>query len=121
MIIPTTEASDRVLGFKIGRKLTAEDYEDVLMPAIDARVKRDGVVRMVMEWADDFAGWELKAMFDDAKLGFSHWNHFSKLALVGAPHGVEWVSALFDRVSKGKIRVFAADEMDQALAWASQD
>ncbi len=118
MIIHTTAGPDKVLGFKISGKLTAQDYETVLMPAIDQRVKRDGTVNVLVEWDDSFSGMEAKAMFDDAKLGFAHWNHFHRLALVGAPHWFDGFAKLFDLVSKGKVKTFEADEFVDALKWA---
>jgi hypothetical protein len=41
--------------------------------------------------------------------------------LVGPPHWVEGFAKLFDKVSKGKVKVFEADEYEQALEWARGD
>lgn len=115
-----TEPTDLVLGFTVSGKLTATDYEDVLMPDIERAVSAEGKVRIVMEWDESFAGWEPKALLDDAKLGFAHWNHFERLALVGSPHWIDGFIKLFDKVSKGKVKVFAAHERDAALEWARE-
>ncbi len=118
MISYTTSADNPVLGFHISGKLTAKDYEDVLMPAIDKRVKSQGKVRVLIKWDHDFKGWEAKAMLDDARLGFAHWNDFEKVALVGAPKWLDFFSRLFDAISKGEVKAFDEDDYDEALAWA---
>ncbi|MBL4616761.1 MAG: STAS/SEC14 domain-containing protein [Robiginitomaculum sp.] len=109
----------KVLAFRVSDKLTAEDYETVLIPKIEERIKRDGKVRLLLEWGEHFEGWQTKAIIDDAKLCFAHWNHFERWALVGAPKWVGVSAKLFDKVSKGKVKLFDAGEVDQALAWAS--
>ena len=118
MIEILENSNDLVLGLKASGKLTAKDYESVLMPAIEERVKRDGKVRLVLEWDDHFEGWQSKAMIDDAKLCFAHWNHFERWALVGAPKWVGASAKLFDKVSKGKVKLFDAKETDAAFEWA---
>ena len=120
MIAYTTTPESPVLGFKVSQKLTAEDYEKVLIPTIEARLKEDGKVRVLIEWGEDFEGWSAKAMLDDARLGFTHWNDFEKLALVGAPHWVDFFMKLFGKVSKGAVKTFDADAYEQALAWAAK-
>jgi SpoIIAA-like len=118
MISYTTANDDAVLGFHVSEKLSAEDYEKVLMPAIEKRIKEKGVARVLIEWDRNFKGWEAKAMLDDAKLCFSHWNDFEKLALVGAPKWVDVFLKLFDALSKGAVKVFGEDDYDLALQWA---
>jgi len=121
MIEVLTESNDKVLGFKVSETLTAEDYETVLMPAIDERVKRDGKVRLVIEWGKHFEGWKSKAIVDDAKLCFVHWNHFEYWALVGAPKWVGVSAKMFDKVSKGKVKLFDAGEIEAAFSWAETE
>ena len=119
MIAYTTTPESPVLGFKVNGKLSAEDYEQVLMPTIEKRIKEQGKARVLIEWGEDFAGWEPRAMLDDARLGFAHWNDFEKLALVGAPRWVDFFAKMFDAVSKGAVKIFDEDDYLEALAWAS--
>ena len=119
MIAYTTTPDSPVLGFKVDGTLSAEDYEQVLMPEIEKRIKAQGKARVLIEWGENFSGWSPKAMIDDARLGFAHWNDFEKLALVGAPKWAGFFARLFDAVSKGAVKVFDADQYEEALAWAS--
>ncbi len=118
MIVCTTLPDDPVQIFTISGKLSASDYEDVLIPRIDEMVKRAGKARVLIRWKEDFKGWEAKAMLDDARLGFAHWNDFERLALIGAPHWVEPFAKLFDAVSKGAVKTFDEGAYEDALAWA---
>ncbi|VAV98172.1 hypothetical protein MNBD_ALPHA06-869 [hydrothermal vent metagenome] len=118
MIERSTNSNDTVLGFKVSDVLSAEDYETVLMPAIEERIARDGTVKLVLEWGENFEGWKTKAIIDDAKLCFTHWNDFERWALVGAPKWVGLSAKFFDKISKGKVKLFKSDEVEQAFAWA---
>jgi SpoIIAA-like len=118
MISYTTASDNAVLGFHVSDRLNAKDYEEVLIPAIEAQIKEQGKARILIEWDDSFKGWEPKAMLDDMRLGFSHWNDFDKVALVGAPKWLDFFIKFFDRLSKGEVKVFADGEYDAAIAWA---
>ncbi|PHS27001.1 MAG: universal stress protein UspA [Robiginitomaculum sp.] len=118
MISYTTPEDRKVLGFHVSGKLSAEDYEEVLMPAIEAQIKANGKARILVEWSDNFKGWEAKAMLDDAKLCFAHWNDFEKIALVGAPKWLDIFLKMFDAVSKGDVKAFEEGRYDQAMTWA---
>ena len=39
---------------------------------------------------ESFEGWELMAMWDDAKFGLQHRNDLGKVAVVGGPTWVKW-------------------------------
>jgi len=118
MISFTTTRDNKVLGFRVSEKLSAKDYEEVLTPAIEAQIKEQGKARILIEWDDSFKGWEPKAMLDDMRLGFSHWNDFDKVALVGAPKWLDIFFKLFDSLSKGEVKAFADGEYDAAMTWA---
>jgi hypothetical protein len=119
MISYTTNSDDTVLGFHITGKLSAEDYEEVLMPAIEAQIEANGKARILLKWDENFKGWEAKAMLDDARLGFAHWNDFEKIALVGAPKWLDIFLKIFDATSKGEVKTFEEGAYDQAMAWAA--
>ncbi len=118
MISFTTTRDNKVLGFRVSGKLSAKDYEDVLMPAIEAQIKDQGKARILIEWDESFKGWEAKAMLDDMRLGFAHWNDFEKVALVGAPKWLDIFFKFFDSLSKGEVKVFDEGQYDAAMAWA---
>ena len=45
-------------------------------------------------WGEAFQGWKSGAIWDDMHFGFKHRNDIAKVAIVGGPRWVEWVTKL---------------------------
>ena len=110
-----TEAD--ILHITANGKLTATDYETVLMPAIDDHIRQVGRARVLLEFGEDFKGWEAAAMIDDMKLGFQHWRDFRRIALVNAPAWMAVFARGLSAICPGECRPFPRDEIDDAWAW----
>ncbi|MCD4732281.1 MAG: STAS/SEC14 domain-containing protein [Bacteroidales bacterium] len=61
-----------IIGFKASGKITGKDYETVLIPAIEAKLKESPKVRLLYYLGSDFTGYDMEAMGDDEKTGFKH-------------------------------------------------
>ena len=89
MIEVLKEFPDNVAAFACRGRLTKADYETVLIPAIEDKLKRHKKLRAYTEIAPDFAaGIELGAFWEDTKFGFSHLFNWERGALVT---DVEWM------------------------------
>ena len=65
-------------------KLTHEDYQR-LVPLLDAALAEVNEPKVnVLFDATEFKGWELRAAWDDFKLGISHGSEFNRVALYGS-------------------------------------
>jgi len=115
-----TEISDLpagVIGFEASGKLHAEDYRDVLLPAIQ-RAAAAGDVR-VMIVIPEFHGLSAGALWQDLKMGVEHLRAWKRIALVT---DVEWMihaTHLFGWMTPGDVKVFPIAERDAAAAWAA--
>jgi len=63
-------------------KITGSDYEKVLMPAIEAKLKTHKKIRLLYELGEDFLGFNTRAIWDEAKLSFGHLREFEAIAVV---------------------------------------
>lgn len=100
-------------------KVTGEDYEKVLVPAIEARLKLHNKIRVLYQIASDFDGYTAEAVWDDAKLGFGHWTAFEKFAVVA---DVQWITnsvKLFRFIMPCPVKVFSNSELAEARAWVA--
>jgi len=70
-----------VLGFEASGKLTADDYTQVLAPALEAAA-RAGKIRILLDFSGDFGGMEAGAIWQDLKMGVRDWNAWERIALV---------------------------------------
>jgi SpoIIAA-like len=108
---------DNVIGFSATGKVTADDYESVIIPAVEALLAHHGKVRFLYHLGAEFAGFEPAAMWDDTKLGLKHLAHWEKMALVS---DVEWIRAavkIFGLAIPGHVRVFRNSELAAAQRW----
>ena len=117
MIERIEDLPDNVLGFSAKGTITAEDYESIIMPAVEAQLQRQPKIRFLYVLGQDFEGFEAAAMWDDAKLGLKHLSDWERIAVVT---DVEWIRAallVLCFTMADHIHVFANAELDAAKAW----
>ena len=104
-----------VTGFEISGRVAAEDFRDVVIPAVE-RAAASGEVRFLIQ-IPGFSGMSGEALWQDLKLGFEHLRTFKRIALVTDVEWIRHLTALFGWMTPGETRVFASAERDEALAW----
>ncbi len=96
-------------------KLTHEDYE-VITPMIDSALSSVDSPRVKALFdVTEMQGWELRAAWDDFKIGLKHGNEFVKVALYGNRQWQEVVAKMGSWFISGEVRFF--DNEAEALAW----
>jgi hypothetical protein len=109
------------IGFEATGKVTKEDYEDVLVPAVAAAMEQ-GAVRLLYVLGDDFESYSPGAMWSDTRLWAGHLKGWERVAVVTDIDWVENGVKAFGWLMPGKIRVFDDDDVDKAKVWlASAD
>lgn len=96
-------------------KLTHADYETIT-PMIDAALSevKEPQVRVLLN-ATEFKGWELRAAWDDFKLGLKHRNEFAKIAIYGNKNWQETIAKIGSWFISGEVKYFENEE--DALTW----
>ncbi len=110
-----------VVGVEAHEKVTAEDYENVLVPAVQAAeaASGNGKVRVLFVAGRDSQGFTTGAVWEDAKLALGQLRHWDRVAVVG--DGV-WVRRAIQGLGwamPGEIRVYESDELKDAQAWVT--
>ena len=111
---------ENVLGVNAKGKVTGEDYDRVLIPAVEDLLKRHKKIRVLYQLGPDFSGFTTEAMWDDAKVGIRHITAFEKIAVVS---DVDWIVAavkIFAFVIPCPVKVFSNEEYFQARAWVTK-
>ncbi|MFT6310631.1 MAG: hypothetical protein ACJAQS_000996 [Porticoccus sp.] len=109
--------SDFFLTFKATGKLTHKDYETIT-PMINsalAGVKQAKIKALVD--CIELEGWELRAAWDDLKLGLKHGNQFMKIAIIGNKRWQEVAAKIGTWLVAGEMEFF--DNEETALDWLS--
>ena len=97
--------------------ITAEDYESVLIPALEQAHKQYGKIRMLYRFESTLGDYTAGALWDDAKVGLKHLAHFEKIALATDNRVIASSIKALGFLMPGEVRVFALDEMTAATAW----
>ncbi len=109
-----------VLAVRASGEVRREDYEQVLIPAVAAKVKAAGRIKLLYILGPEFAGMTAGAMFDDAKLGVFHMGDFARVAVVT---DVEWIRAsikIFAPLTRSPVHVFSMGKLAAATAWIAE-
>jgi hypothetical protein len=106
-----------VIGFKIHSRLSADDYQQVLSPAL-ADAAQAGPLRCVLV-VEEFHGMTPEAMKDDVKLGLEHLRGWKRIAVVTDIAWMTHLTNLFGWMIPGETKVYPLAELDTAISWAA--
>ena len=108
---------DNVLAISGKDNITGEDYESVIIPAIEAKVETHGKIRLLYHLAPEFTGFDAAAMWDDTTTGLKHFTDFEKIAFVS---DVEWINHMVSAVGfliPCPVKVFSGNRLEEAGYW----
>ena len=106
------------LSLKAVGKLTHEDY-NTINPLIDSALEgvKDPKVTVFID-GSELEGWELRAAWDDFRLGLKHGNEFDKVAIFGNKKWQEYTSKIASWFVSGEVKFF--DDSAKALEWLQE-
>ena len=117
MIELLSEYPDNVVALRGHSKVTGEDYERDLIPAIEEKLKLHKKIRMLYHLGGDFSGYTAAAMWDDAKVGLQHLTAFEKIAVVTDTHWVSEAVKVFGYFIPCPVRTYDNNQLTEAKAW----
>jgi hypothetical protein len=106
-----------VIGFEASGQLRAEDYRDVVLPAL-VRAAETGDVRFVIA-IRDFSGVSGGTLWQDLKMGVEHLRAWKRIALVTDIEWMRHLTALFGWMTPGETKTFSVAQLDEAIKWAA--
>ncbi len=111
---------DNVIGVTAGGKITGTDYETVLMPAVAAKLKTHKKIGFLYQLGETFTGYDLSALWDDAKIGLEHFSAWEKVALVSDHEMINSFARFFSHIVSCEFRIFKNAEIEAAKTWISK-
>jgi hypothetical protein len=99
-----------VVGITARGRVTREDWDDVLLPAIDEALRRHEKVRLYYEIASRYpgAGWDALDLATD---------RLERIAIVSDAAWVKWVTTALSFLIAGDVRIFTKEEEEDGLSW----
>ena len=117
MIKELTGLPAGVIGFEVADTIKAEDYRDVVLPALE-RAAASGEVRFVIVMPE-FHGMSGGALWQDLKVGVEHFRAWKRSALVT---DIEWMihmTTLFGWMTPGEVKTFPLADRPAAISWVA--
>jgi SpoIIAA-like len=105
-----------VAGVAKGR-VTRRDYEEILVPAVEAAFQRQSKVRCYYELGRDFAGMDAGAVWEDLRVGLGHLSGWERVAVVTDVDWVRFAVNAFRFLLPGEVRVFPTSAAGDARRW----
>jgi hypothetical protein len=121
MLTLMNDLPDNVLGVSAEGKITGKDYETILIPALESKLKRKDKIRMIYHLGSNFSDFDLNAMLDDAMIGIKHLFAWERIALVSDHEIINIFAKFFGYMLSGELRVFKNVELEEAKKWISEN
>jgi hypothetical protein len=120
MILIRTDMPAGTIGFEAVGELTADDYRDVIAPALERRLP-DQPLRMLVLLDERFDKVTPGAAVQDIKLWLEHRGDWQRIAVV-TDH--EWITRAVDdlgSLGSDRVRCFPVSELEAATVWVATD
>ena len=108
---------DNVVAAACRGQITKNDYDTVLVPAVEKALKTHDKVRFYYEAGANFAGIDASAAWEDFKVGMEHFLRWERVAVVTDVEWIKHTMRIFSFVMPADMRVFPVAEAAQARAW----
>ncbi len=108
---------DNVLGIRAIGDVEDDDYDDVLVPAIEDRLSRHDKIRFLYVLGSEFDWYEADAMWEDAKLGAKTFTSYERIAVVTDSNFVRRSVKAFGWLMPGEVKIFGVGDLPAATSW----
>lgn len=117
MFEPIEGFPDDVVAVRASGLVSAEDYRTVLTPEIARATAGGRKARLLLEFGEEFAGYDTSAMLSDSVLGVRHLGSFERIAVVTDAEWLRRAIHVFGGLIPGEVRLFPVAEAGAARDW----
>ncbi|WP_226684606.1 SpoIIAA family protein [Shewanella indica] len=110
---------DNTVAVRASGIVSSEDYDAVLLPAVESKLREHVLIKLWYEYGADFEGISLQAVWDDACLGLFHLQDFSRIAVITDSSVIEGMAQTLALMIPCPVFVFPRTELAKARAWLS--
>ncbi len=110
---------DDVVGFSAEGVVEARDYDEVIVPLIEEKLRTHERIKLLYRVGRRFEGYTPGAVWSDTRVGIKHLTRFSKVAVVSDVPWLRHAVRLFAPMIPAEVHVFADADFDAAKVWIS--
>lgn len=111
---------DDVIGVEAVGKVEADDYRDVLEPAVAKALQLHDKLRFLYVMGEAYDGFTPGAMWQDTKIGLGDRKAWERIAVVSDHRALDDSLKLFAWMLPAEVRTYTSDQLEDAKAWLSE-
>jgi hypothetical protein len=119
MISKINSAPSNVAAFRATGEVTKSDYDNVVIPGIDALVAKQDKINFLLVVDTEMKNFTLGALLKDLGVGLKHFTKWHKMAIVSEEGGVIKFTDFFSYIAPGEAKGFTHAELEEAKQWVS--
>jgi hypothetical protein len=112
---------DHVVAVRADGQVTKQDYDNVIIPAVEKALAQHQKLRFYYEFAPGFSGMDVSAMFADFRVGIGHFSQWECIAVVTDIDWLKHATELFKFLMPAKTQVFGLAQAATAKAWITNE
>lgn len=117
MINLLTGMADNVVAVSCRGRVTRDDYERVLIPLVEKKLKVHEKLRLFYQAGPEFESIDPGAMLEDTRIGFAHLTRWERAAVVTDIEWLRLATKLFGFLMPCPVRCFGVAEEAKAREW----
>ena len=118
-MIQLINSPDNVAAFRALGEVTKKDYEEVVVPAVEAVVNRTDELNFLLELDTNLANFSAGAWWEDIMVGLKNFGKWHRAAIVTDSDTIVSFTNAFSYIAPGEYRGFKKDELEIALLWVA--
>ena len=115
-----SDVPEDTVGITAKGSISANDYENVLIPAIEEKLESHKKINIIYHIDKEFEKFELGAIWDDAKVGVQHFNCWDKIAIVSDVPWINNMTKAVRMVIPGQIKIYDNEHLFEAKKWVEK-
>lgn len=116
-MIQLINAPDNVVAFRAIGEVTKDDYENIIVPAVERLAKQINEINLLLVLDTAVENFTAGAWMEDAKLGLKNLGKWNRVAIVSDSNAVISFTNGFSYLAPGEFRGFKKESFNQALNW----
>ncbi|MDB5247778.1 MAG: hypothetical protein JWQ40_2172 [Segetibacter sp.] len=108
------------IGIKLQGKVTKEDFENVLIPALKKASAEWKGINLLLVMETEFRNFTAGAWLNDAKVNVRYFLKWNKIGMVTKEESIRNTFGLFDFIIPGEVKMFSYKELQEAKDWISE-
>lgn len=116
-MIQSISAPDNVTAFRALGEVTKDDFETVVIPAVEDLIRRTNEINFLWLLDTDIKNFTAGAWLEDAMLGLKNLGKWNRTAVVTDSEGIITFTNGFSFLAPGEFRGFKKEHFNEALNW----